>query len=107
MADTKDFLIKLSPELGASFQNYCKSEGRSQQSVFSQLIGNFINGGSNPAGTDIVDGLLAELISQGRDYQQALLDQLAYDRLKQQCKAMEERMARACERSERITYGKQ
>ena len=104
MADTKDFLIKLSPELGTSFQVYCKTEGRSQQSVFSQLVSNFILGGNDPAGSQLVDGLLAELIAQGAEYQQTLLDQLCYDRLKQACKAMEERMARACERSERISH---
>lgn len=104
MADTKDFLVKLTPELGNSFQTYCKTEGRSQQSVFSQLVGNFIHGGADPAGSQLVDGLLAELVSQGAEYQQTLLDQLSYDRLKQACRVMEERMATAHERSERIAH---
>lgn len=92
MADTKDFLVKLSPELGTQFQTFCKVEGRSQQSVFSQVIGNFINGGGDPAGSKIVGGLLEELIFQGPEAQQDLLDSFQLERLRKKLSDMEARM---------------
>jgi len=90
MALTKDFLIKLEPSLGESFQTYCRSEGRSQQSVFSALINDFILG-HNPAGIGIMPELLAELVSAGDEVQQRLLDEMVEHRME---KALEELQAR-------------
>ena len=93
MALTKDFLIKLEPSLGESFQAYCKTEGRSQQSVFSQLVGNFIHGGADPAGSQLIAGLIEELVEQGLERQQAILDDLQEERMASALLALQERKA--------------
>lgn len=92
MALTKDFLIKLDPNLGESFQTYCRAEGRSQQSVFASLIGEFISG-NNPAGIGIIPELIDELREAGTEYQQELLDQMTEGKLERQLKALQARKA--------------
>ena len=93
MADTKDFLIKLDPSLGVKFQTYCKVEGRSQQSVFASMVGNFLSGTNDPSGDPLVEGLTAELIFQGLDYQQVLMDTLTEKRMVDALQALQERKA--------------
>jgi len=93
VADTKDFLVKLEPALGSLFQTLCKSEGRSQQSVFCQIVSNYIHGGNNPQGSQLVAGLLEELIDKGIEYQQALMDDMQEERLANALLALQERKA--------------
>jgi len=93
MADTKDFLIKLDPALGSKFQTYCKAEGRSQQSVFALLVHNFLSGSNDPSGDPLVEGLTAELIFQGLDYQQGVLDDLQEKRMQDQLDQLKQRKA--------------
>ena len=92
MALTKDFLIKLDPSLGESFQTYCRAEGRSQQSVFSQLIGDFI-AGNNPAGIGILPDLIGELVNAGEEVQQRLLDEMLEHKMEAALAALHARKA--------------
>jgi len=93
VADTKDFLVKLEPVLGNKFQTFCKAEGRSQQSVFSLMVHNFLTGANDPSGDPLVEGLTAELIFQGLDYQQGILDDLQEKRMVDALSQLQQRKA--------------
>jgi len=92
MANTKDFLIKLEPSLGESFQTYCRSEGRSQQSVFSLMVHEFLSGGDS-AGDSLIAGLALELIQLGTEYQQKILDEIVESRMIESLRQLQERKA--------------